>query len=201
MIYQIIFFMTKEDMTSSVTWSKWFECLSSFLEYLFCHKLASFCCFSQQFFTLYCLWVIIIPFSKQNQTKTEPLRCSALIRNSTFERGLTWHKFQLSGLKAVLSFCNSILLIGLYHDLRISCNSWFYFLFDMICMSLDMICISKRAINFHPFISLKANGITSHDSAQPRTVTSSHKYAAPKKDEKANPFLLNYFKVLTRSFI
>ena len=200
-------------MTSSVTWSKWFECFSSFLEYLFCHKLASFCCFSQQFFTLYCLWVIIIPFSKQNQTKTEPLRCSALIRNSTFERGLTWHMFQLSGSRLLLScchlfsrairvsLCKSILLIGLCLDFRISCNSWFYFLFDTICMSLDMICISKRAINFHPSISLKANGITSHDSAQPRTVTSSHKYAAPKKDEKANPFLLNYLKVLTRSFI
>ena len=27
----------------------------------------------------------------------------------------------------------------------------------MICMSLDMICISKRAINFHPSILIKAN--------------------------------------------
>ena len=27
----------------------------------------------------------------------------------------------------------------------------------MICMSVDMICISKRAINFHPSISIKAN--------------------------------------------
>ena len=45
----------KRDMTSSVTRSKRFECFSSFLKYLFCHKLAVFCCFSQQFFTLYCL--------------------------------------------------------------------------------------------------------------------------------------------------
>ena len=37
----------------------------------------------------------------------------------------------------------------------------------MICMSLDMICISKRAINFHPSISIKANGITSHYRGQP----------------------------------
>ena len=66
-----------------------------------------------------------------------------------------------------ISLCNSILLIGLCHDLRISCNSWFYFLFDMICMSLDMICISKRAINCHPSISIKANGITSYYSGQP----------------------------------
>ena len=65
----------------------------------------------------------------------------------------------------------------------------------MIYMSLDMICISKRAINFHPSISIKANGITSPYSEQPRTVTSSYKYAATKKDEKANPFLSNYFKV------
>ena len=36
---------------------------------------------------------------------------------------------------------------------------------------------------------------------QPRTVTSSYEFAAPKKDEKANPFLTNYFQVLTRSFI
>ena len=46
----------------------------------------------------------------------------------------------------------------------------------------------KRAINFYPFISMKANGITSHYSGQPRTVTSSYKYVAPKKDEKADPF-------------
>ena len=59
-------------MTSSVTWSKRFECFSSFLKYLLCHKLASFCCFPQQFLTLYCIWVIIVPFSKQNQTKSEP---------------------------------------------------------------------------------------------------------------------------------
>ena len=50
-----------------------------------------------------------------------------------------------------------------------------------------MICISKRAINFHPLISIKANGITSHYNGQPRIVTSSYKFAAPKKDEKANP--------------
>ena len=68
-----------------------------------------------------------------------------------------------------------------------------YFLFDMICLSLDKICISKRAINFHPSISKKANGITSHYSGQPQTVTSSCKYAAPKKDEKANPFWSNFF--------
>ena len=48
-------------------------------------------------------------------------------------------------------------------------NSWFYFIFDMICMSLDMICISKKAISFHPSISIKANGITSHYSGQPQT--------------------------------
>ena len=66
----------------------------------------------------------------------------------------------------------------------------------MICMSLDLIFISKRAINFHPFISIRVNGITFHCSGQPRTVTSSHKYAAPKKDKKAklNPFLIKRFK-------
>ena len=40
-------------------------------------------------------------------------------------------------------------------------------------VSLDMIFISKRAITF-----------TSHYSGQPRTVTSSYKYAAPNKDLK-----------------
>ena len=45
----------KRNMTLSVTWSKRVECFSSFLKYLFCNKLARFCCFSQQFFTLYCL--------------------------------------------------------------------------------------------------------------------------------------------------
>ena len=33
-----------------------------------------------------------------------------------------------------------------------------------------MICISKRAINFHPLISIKANSITSHYNERPRTV-------------------------------
>ena len=51
-----------------------------------------------------------------------------------------------------------------------------------------MMCISRKAINFHPSISIK-NGVTSYCSGQPRTATSSYKYAArPKKDEKANPF-------------
>ena len=58
----------------------------------------------------------------------------------------------------------------------------------MICMSLDMICISKRAINFHSSILIKANGITSHYSGQPRTVISSYKYAAPKKTKKLTLF-------------
>ena len=66
----------------------------------------------------------------------------------------------------------------------------------MIYMSLDMICISKRQINFHPFILIKANGIIFYYSGQPRTVTSSYKYASPKKDEKDNPFLSNYLKAL-----
>ena len=36
-------------------------------------------------------------------------RCSALIRNSTFEKGLTWHKFQLNGLQAVIKLLFSFL--------------------------------------------------------------------------------------------
>ena len=79
------------------------------------------------------------------------------------------------------SLCKSILLIGLCHNLRISCNGWFYFPFDMICKS-------KRAINFHPLISIKANGITSHYNGNPWSVTSSYKFAAPKKDEKGLAF-------------
>ena len=58
----------------------------------------------------------------------------------------------------------------------------------MICKSLDMICIYKRAINFNPSISIKANEIPSHYSGQPETVTSSYKYAAQKKDEKLTLF-------------
>ena len=34
-----------------------------------------------------------------------------------------------------------------------------------------MICIQKRAISFHPLISIKANGITFHYNGQPRTVS------------------------------
>ena len=61
----------------------------------------------------------------------------------------------------------------------------------MICVSLDMICIhvSKRAT--HPPISIKAYGITFHYSEQPRTVTSSYKYAAPNKNEKAKETLFH----------
>ena len=58
-------------------------------------------------------------------------------------------------------------------------------------MSLDMICIWQRAINFHPLIScrsIKENGITSHYKEQSRIVTSSYKFAAPKKDQKPNLF-------------
>ena len=58
-----------------------------------------------------------------------------------------------------------------------------------------MICIYKRAINFNPSNSIKANEIPSHYSAQPETVTLSNKYAAPKKDENANSFSSNYLKV------
>ena len=40
-------------MPSSVTWSERFEYFSSFLKYIFHHKLVSFCGFSLQIFTLY----------------------------------------------------------------------------------------------------------------------------------------------------
>ena len=43
---------------------------------------------------------------------------------------------------------------------------------------------------------IKANRITSNYSGQPRTVTSSYKYGAPKKDEKANPF--NFDQIILR---
>ena len=59
-------------MASSVTWSERFEYFSSFLKYIFGYKTARFCCFSLQIFALYHPWVIIIPFSKRKQTKTEP---------------------------------------------------------------------------------------------------------------------------------
>ena len=52
-------------------------------------------------------------------------------------------------------------------------------------MELDVICISKRAINFNPLISIKASGIISHYNGQPQTVTLWYKFATLKKDEKA----------------
>ena len=60
----------------------------------------------------------------------------------------------------------------------------------MICVSLDMICVhvSKRAT--HPPISIKAYGIIFHYSEQPRTVTSSYKYAAPNKNRGTRGDLL-----------
>ena len=64
----------------------------------------------------------------------------------------------------------------------------------MICMSLDMICISKREINFHSFISLLtiADNLEQrvHRNLVPRShsVLHSYKHAAPKKDDKANLF-------------
>ena len=66
MFYLIIVFNTKRGT------SERFEFFSSFLKYIFRHKLASFCCFSLQIFTLYYPRVIIIPFLKQKQAKTEP---------------------------------------------------------------------------------------------------------------------------------
>ena len=59
-------------MTSSVMWLEPFEYFSLFLKYIFRYESASFCCFSLQIFTLYYPWVIIIPVSKQKQTKAEP---------------------------------------------------------------------------------------------------------------------------------
>ena len=64
---------------------------------------------------------------------------------------------------------NGLHKIQLRANLFCNKKSWFYFLFDVICMSLEMICISKRAINFHPSISIKASGINSHYSGQPQT--------------------------------
>ena len=62
-------------------------------------------------------------------------------------------------------------LIGLCRNIRISCV-----IVDFTFPLTRFIhCISKRVINFHPSISIKANGITSHYSKQPQTVTSSYK--------------------------
>ena len=66
------FISQKRDMTSSVTRSERYKYFNSFLKYNFRHKSARFCCFSLQIFTLYYPWVIIVSFSKQKQTKTEP---------------------------------------------------------------------------------------------------------------------------------
>ena len=46
----------------------------------------------------------------------------------------------------------------------------------------------KKSNQFSSIHFIKANEITSHDSGQPRTVSSSYKYAAGKKDEKADAF-------------
>ena len=61
----IIFSWPKEghDVVSHVIKAFWIW--STF----FCHKLASFACFSQQLFTLYRLWVIIIQFQSRSTQK------------------------------------------------------------------------------------------------------------------------------------
>ena len=46
----------------------------------------------------------------------------------------------------------------------------------------------KKSNQFSSVHFITANGITSHDSGQPGTMSSSYKYAAAKKDERANPF-------------
>ena len=46
----------------------------------------------------------------------------------------------------------------------------------------------KKSNQFSSIHFIKANEITSHDSGQPRTVSSSYKYAVAKKDEKADAF-------------
>ena len=55
-----------------------------------------------------------------------------------------------------------------------------YFLFDVICLSLDMICILYQSISKEQMES----PLTIADNLEPWP---SYKYAAPKKDEKANP--------------
>ena len=73
MLYLTILFISqKRNMKSSVTRSERYKYFNSFLKYNFRHKSARFCCFSLQIFTLYYPWVIIVSFSKQKQTKTEP---------------------------------------------------------------------------------------------------------------------------------
>ena len=72
MFYLTTFFLPKEGLDVISDVSERFQYFSSFLKYIFRHKSASFCCFSLQIFTLYYPWVIIILFSKQKQTKTEP---------------------------------------------------------------------------------------------------------------------------------
>ena len=60
--------MTKRGAWPHQSWSERFEYFSSFLKYIFRHKLGSFCCFSLQIFTMYCLWVII-RFHFQSRSK------------------------------------------------------------------------------------------------------------------------------------
>ena len=199
--------------------------------------MARFCCFSQQFFTLFCFWEIIIPFSNQKKGKLsitieneyiplvisrlafalvvkwmkaltfssnwfwgsgfkspcskffvtifflflESLFCSLFFTcvvhiATTVNWKQSWQEISLVVCRLLLSCCflfsKSNLYLSLYVHfinrlvlrVRISWNSWFYFLFYMICISLDMISISQRAIHFHPSISIKANGINSHYS-------------------------------------
>ena len=58
----------------------------------------------------------------------------------------------------------------------------------MISVSLDIICTSKRAINFHPLISIKANGIISYYNRQPRTLTLSYETGGTDERRKLNLF-------------
>ena len=93
------FLYQKRDMTSSVTWSQRFECFSSFLKYIFRHKLARFCCYSLQIFAPYYPWVIVIPFSKQKKTKTEQIK----IEKETYSWDFCKIAFQLNCLFAEIN--------------------------------------------------------------------------------------------------
>ena len=62
-------------------------------------------------------------------------------------------------------------------------------------MSLDMICISRKKIYFHPSRSIKANGVTFHYTGQTRTVTSSYDMRQ-KREECTVKQLMNRTPVL-----
>ena len=135
---------------------------------------------------------LVHKFLQRSPAWTKPKRLMmgllwALCLVSISERFNSTRKFKKKNKKVILENCQSQYRRNIY-----------LFLFDLsvftkVVQWIEALTFSNSWLWGSGF---ESNGITSHYSGQPRAVTSSYKYAAQKKNEKANPFWSSYYTYL-----